>query len=187
MKDNFMQADDFKEIDEKKFQKSPPPEGGIVLGSPLPHDSAAPHVGPTHVGLGSIGGEIEGVNDAGTMMADVRVTRYEAETLYRHWFERFRNVEETCYILESSGSREWRESCYANYRMDALKSHVSEAFLEEIQREVERRNAQAEIDREAFLEQMRNKVDKRDAQPEIDHEAYDRGISAGSPDPDGAG
>ena len=59
-------------------------------GSPLPHDPDAPPVGPTFAGLLVIGGDVEGVNDAGSELIDVRITRYEAEVLYRHWFKRQR-------------------------------------------------------------------------------------------------
>jgi hypothetical protein len=43
MKEIFVQADDFKEIDELEFQKSPPPEGGIDLESPVSHNPSVPN------------------------------------------------------------------------------------------------------------------------------------------------
>jgi hypothetical protein len=127
------------------------PDGHFVIGSPIKMDPGAPHVGPTHIGGIEIGGEIVGVNDEGTEMIDVRITRYEAEVLYRHWFERYRDVEEFCFIYEVSGSREWREQSYCQYRLGILEDYQSSAFLDGISKEVERRNAEAAIAHEDFL------------------------------------
>ena len=82
----------------------------FTIGSPLPHDPDAPPVGPTFAGPFAIGGGVEGVNDAGSEPIDVRITRYEAEVLLRHWFERQRDTYEFCFIYETSGSDDWRES-----------------------------------------------------------------------------
>ena len=126
-----------------------------IVGSPLPHDPDAPPVGPTFVGPFAMGDGVEGVNDAGSEPIDVRITRYEAEVLYRHWFKRQRDNYEFCFIYETSGSDDWRESVYANYRLDVLAPYVSAALLDELSEEARRRDATLDADREAsrrFLE-----------------------------------
>ena len=122
----------------------------FTIGSPLPHDPDAPPVGPTFAGPFAMGGGVEGVNDAGSEPIDVRITRYEAEVLYRHWFARMRDAYEFCFVYEASGSEEWRESLYASYRRGVLAPHVSVALLDELREEARRRDATLDANREAY-------------------------------------
>ena len=70
--------------------------------------------------------------------------------LLRHWFERQRDTYEFCFIYETSGSEEWRESLYASYRLGVLAPHVSAALLDELREEARRRDATLDADREAY-------------------------------------
>lgn len=137
-------------MSENKTQDQGGPDERIALGSPLPHDPDAPPVGPTFAGPFAIGGGLKGVNDAGSDLVDVRITRYEAEVLLRHWFERQRDADEFCFIYETTGSEEWRVSLYASYRLDVLAPHVSAALLDELREEARRRDATLDADREAY-------------------------------------
>lgn len=138
-------------MNEDAIQDRREEDGEITLGSPLAHDPDAPRVGPTFAGPFAIGGGIAGVNDPGAERVDVRITRYEAEVLFRHWFERKREVDEFCIIYQQSGSSDWRESAYSSYRLDAFEPHVSPPFLAEIRKEVERRDAATRAARDEYL------------------------------------
>ena len=75
--------------------------------------------------------------------------------LYRHWFKRQRDNYEFCFIYETSGADDWRESVYARYRLGVLAPHVSTAILDELREEAGRRDATLDADREVtrrFLE-----------------------------------
>ncbi len=165
-------------MSENKTQDNGGPDERIALGSPLPHDPDAPHVGPTFAGRLVIGGGLKGVNDAGSDLVDVRITRYEAEVLLRHWFERKRDTKEFCFFYETSGSEDWRVLLYASYRLHVLAPHVSAALLDELREEARRRHATLDADREAYRrelpDELREEARLRHATLDAVREAYRR-------------
>ena len=81
--------------------------GGALLppiGRPV-SDPDAPAVGPRRAGMFLIGAGITGVNDGAEEPVDaVRISRHEADVLYKYWWGRYRETRDWCRITLTSGS-----------------------------------------------------------------------------------
>jgi hypothetical protein len=134
----------------------------LTLGSPIA-DPNAPHVGPTRTSRFVIGSSLDGINDGREAIAEgLAISKYEAEVLFRHWYDTYRDVVEFCAVYQQSGSIEWRTHAYAGYRLDVLGPHCSAEFMKETDEETARRNKQVVEDRDAFERAMAAEFESED-------------------------
>lgn len=127
-----------------KVQTSFQPKGRDASGSTLPGDvdSFGVRSGDTLVD------GAQGATNPDAPLAKIRISRNEAEVLFRYWFERLRKEEEFCYVYQCK--KNWEESDRSSIRLDELQPHVSKEFLDEIATEVRTRNEQANRDRDSY-------------------------------------
>ena len=89
-------------------------------------------------GRGFVIGQVDEINGLGGEECDgFRPTRYELRELARLWYRKRLDLEIDFFLYGQSGSTEWRESVYADRRLERIASVIGDDAVGEIVQELE--------------------------------------------------